>query len=282
MGQARALWDELLSESRKWVARAILGLIAVVLVAAAAYAKSQQDNDVSVPVVVAACLVLLIIGPVAGFAVGRRRTPSQPPSPESDRNFREVTRMARLHEVYAAHIIQIISTIQELESGGLGEVRMNDFVEKGILEPARDALIDEAGEDVRVSVLTPSEDEPADFIMRWAAGHTIQGRQNYQRPIGETFAGIAYRTGEMQWSNDCHNDHRFDPNPRAQPGREFSSIVVVPVSLVARGEEAKGVLSVVSTLKSAFPQADLLYIQAVGVALSLVCSLRGWNWREGE
>jgi GAF domain-containing protein len=176
-------------------------------------------------------------------------------------------------DFYAAHLHEVLVTLRRVIEGGMGDVTFDDFVERGVLDPAKEALAQAPGEEVRLSILLP-DPQHVNFLMRWASGHSLESRLRYSLAIAGSFTGNALGTGEVQWSNEVDADPRFRPHPRARPGREYGSLVSVPIIVHDR---PAAVLSAISTRKGAFSPADVLYIALIGALLGLA----SWNFVDG-
>jgi GAF domain-containing protein len=140
------------------------------------------------------------------------------------------------------------------------------------------------GEPQRLKALVEGRDSAAasnpvgdDFVMANehgllpARGHRPESRQEFRLPIKDSFAGVAFNTGRVQSSNDLSNDERFKPHPKADSGREYQSMVSVP--LWGSGE-VDGVLNVLATRKNAFSPVDRTYITLLASVIDLAEHLR--------
>lgn len=78
------------------------------------------------------------------------------------------------YEVYSAHLAHVLDHLQRVISKDI-EVSIPDYIQRGILEPGRDVLMEDPEEDIRLSVLLP---ESSKFVMAWAAGHDLQSQPN--------------------------------------------------------------------------------------------------------
>jgi GAF domain-containing protein len=151
-----------------------------------------------------------------------------------------------LYPVYAEHIRETLETLQRTLAGEIDGVSVDDFIERGILDPARYWLSQGADEDIRLMVVSPDE-SGKQFRLIWASGHSIEAREKFQLDVAGTFGGFAYTSGEMQWTNDVDKDDRWRPHPEARPSRAYGSLVSVPIR---HGNDVVGVLNVLSTYKS--------------------------------
>ena len=70
-------------------------------------------------------------------------------------------------------------------AGVVPNVTSATFIEQGILQPARDFLMQGPGEDVRVSLLVP---ENGNWKMALAAGYRLESRQRFSLPIVGSFS----------------------------------------------------------------------------------------------
>jgi transcriptional regulator with GAF, ATPase, and Fis domain len=74
----------------------------------------------------------------------------------------------------------------------------------------------------------------------------------------------------VQSSNDLGADQRFTPHPKAGSGREYQSMVSVPLW---RGGEVDGVLNVLAVRKGAFSPVDRTYITLLASVIDVARSL---------
>jgi GAF domain-containing protein len=170
---------------------------------------------------------------------------------------------------YANHLYEILSTLRRSMSGTIPGVHREDFIEHGVLEPARDLLRQTPGEDVRLSILVPNS-TGQEWEMRYAAGHSLESRQAFRLPIQTSFSRYAYETGELVWSNELSQDSRFMRHPQARPGRDYESMISVPIR---RGDQTIGVLNVISSEAEAFEDADRTYAKLIGAVVEIVLAL---------
>jgi GAF domain-containing protein len=243
----------------------VVPLLGFVLIAVAGVLLARLDEDI--PAWTALIAVVLIAA--GAFALGRVRASSQEVTTLIDDLFVQV----ELHLYYADHIYEVLETLQKVVSGSIPDVGFDEFVERGMLEPARGYLTQASGEDVRLSVQVPDE-ERQNFLMRFSAGHSLEGRRDFHLPIAGSFGGHAYSSSEVQWTGDVEADPRWSKHAKARAGRNYASLVSVPV--VVR-DQVIGVMNVVSTYKQAFSEADRTYIELLGSILSVA-----WSLREGE
>jgi hypothetical protein len=181
----------------------------------------------------------------------------------------EIEQARAITQAYSEHLMEILYAFRRVINGDIPGVTVKEWVEDGILEPARDLIRARHAEDIRLSILVPDGD---DFVMAFAAGHTLDSKRNFRLAIDESFSKWAYRNDLIVWSGDLHNDDRFTPHSRATPARDYNSIICVPIR---RGEDVVGVFNTIFTTSSAFDEADLLYVRLVGAVLELVWSLTG-------
>lgn len=175
-----------------------------------------------------------------------------------------------LEPLYVDHVREILDTLQKVIAGEIPGVTIGDFVERGVLAPARQWLANSADEDVRLSILVPDPADPSRFTMAFEAGHSVEARQSFALPIQGSFAGFAFTSGEMHWTNDVDTDPRWTRHPEARPGREYGSLASVPVQV---GAQSVGVLNVISTSKDAFLPSELMYVDLLGSIINVVWSL---------
>ncbi|HST54693.1 MAG TPA: GAF domain-containing protein [Solirubrobacteraceae bacterium] len=167
-------------------------------------------------------------------------------------------------KLYAEHVRDALALLRRLLEGKLPRLSIRDLIEIGIFEPAHELLMRDpanaARGDVRFSILRVDGD---DFVMSDehgllpARGHRPESRQEFCLPIKDSFAGVAYNTGRVQSSNDLAHDERFKRHPKAESGREYQSMVSVPLW---GSNVVDGVLNVLATSKDAFSPVDRTYI----------------------
>ncbi len=230
--------------SRRGVVESIVGGLIVLLVL---WAFSRIDASIPLWMLIGPLILALFVGYRAGT----------------------IKRHAELLSRFSAqHVTDIILTLRKILDGQLTGVSFEEFVERGILEPARLGLATVPGEEVRLSVLEldPASDE---FKMSYAAGHSVGRTQEFQLSRG-SMAGLAMQTGELQWTNDVNSDPRWQAHPEADPRRSYKSLVAMPVE---SGGAVVAVLNVVSS--SVFLQSDLVYIELLGTVIGLAWVLDG-------
>lgn len=167
-------------------------------------------------------------------------------------------------ELYTAHVAEVLDHLQRVLSGNI-DVPIPVYIERGILEPARDVLANRPDEHIRLSVLLPDENC---FVMAWSAGHTLPGRSKYRVPIKDTLSCVAYETGESQSWRDVTEDDRFKQNPKAS--HQTRSMVSIPLR---RGEDVIGVFNVISSEPEAFDPAETRYLASLGSVISVAVSV---------
>ena len=172
--------------------------------------------------------------------------------------------VSTLSTTYALHVREALGDLRKVLSGELPAFSLRDFIETGIFEPAHVLLQqDREGDprgDVRFSILHRDGD---DFVMADedglfpAHGHRPESRERFRLPIQGSFAGVALHTGKVQASNHLSADDRYTRHPRADSGREYESMVSVPLW---EAGAIDGVLNVIATRKDAFTAEDRTYI----------------------
>lgn len=167
-------------------------------------------------------------------------------------------------EVYTAHIAEVLDHLQLVLSGNI-DVPIPVYIERGILEPARDVLASHPGAHVRLSVLLPDGDC---FVMVWTAGHTLPGQSKYRVPIKDTLSRLAYESGEPQAWEDVTEDDRFEQNPKAT--HHTRSMISIPLR---RGEDIIGVFNVIASEPEAFDPAEAQYLASLGSIISVAVSV---------
>jgi GAF domain-containing protein len=211
-------------------------------------------NDV--PLWLAALAIVFAL--LAGIFVGRRSYTSAP----------------QTYELYAEHLRDALADLRRVKEDELETFSLRDYVENGIFQGAHRLLTTHgrARGDVRFSILHPSKDDPDVFVMSEdgvlfpALGHSIEARQEFSIRIDDSFVGQAYRSAKTAVSNDVQHDSRWKAHPRARPGREYGSLVAVP--LVSRGR-VNGVLGVIAVRPRAFRPVEQTYITLLGSVIDV-------------
>jgi hypothetical protein len=207
---------------------------------------------------------LLIVGAVALVATVtaialRQSSPVVTVDPELDEQ----------HRAYAEHVRQILDHLRQVIAGEMPDLNYTDFIERGILEPARDMLRQDPDEDIRLSILAP-DDAPNDgyFVMPMAVGHSLPGRQNFRLKIADSISRFAYEKREPFVWNDLSNENAYTPHPKAS--RPYRSMISLPV---CGTDEIYGVFNVISTLDHAFDDADTEYVKTLGSIINVAAGL---------
>jgi hypothetical protein len=182
------------------------------------------------------------------------------------RALRDAARRERYLEAQKELIYNALESVQQ-EIAMEEDWKLSELVQRGVLGPVRGLLMRGRFEDARLAVLIPTAQNPDEWTMRWAAGHSPEGVRNFRRNIDLMIAGRAYRKGELVICQDTRKDPKFEPNPRAR--RDFRSLVAMPLQV---DEEVVGVLSVVHTEPNAFLDADVSFIRVIAGVLDVLLS----------
>jgi GAF domain-containing protein len=214
----------------------------------------------------AATLVLFGLAVVAARTQRRRVRELLPVSEQATELEEVVDRLAdalERHDEYTRHVAVVLDNLQRLVAGALG-VDLREYIERGVLEPARDLLTQIPGESVRLSVLVPEPPNDERWRMIWSAGHSLTGREGYNQPIGRTLSHYAFQTGQPQKYDDVLQERGFEQNPVASaPTRSMLSL---PVRV---GDEVVGVFNVISDEPDAFDPAEERYVASLGGAINI-------------
>lgn len=163
-------------------------------------------------------------------------------------------------ELYTAHTADVLDRLQRVLAGELQGVSIPNYIERGILDPARDVL-QGPHDDIRISVLLPQGDR---WTMIWCAGHSLDGQKKYAAPIADTLSRVAYESGEATYWPDVTEDDRFSANPNAT--RPFHSMLSQPIM---NGSHVVGVLNVISSVTDAFDPAEQQYLASLGSVIGV-------------
>lgn len=174
------------------------------------------------------------------------------------------------HQIYSDHVAQVLDHLQRVVSGDI-DTPIPDYIQRGILEPARDVLnLEDLGQEARLSVLLPDDDN---FVMAWAAGHGFDSQEKYRVPRSKTLARIALETGQLQAWDDATQDDRFEANPHAR--RPLHAMVSVPL---LGGDSVIGVFNAIASKPAVFDPAERSYLLSLGGVLSVAVNV----WLERE
>lgn len=235
MPTGRGIWENL-----------IAGLLVVAVLAGATWGISHVDAPVPLW---ALFLVATAIG-VIGFGLGRVWGPGDD-----------------LLAYQADLLGEAILALREVITGKIN-LPFEEFIERGVLAPARYGLSLQGGEEIRLSVLVPDADGHT-FRMLYEAGHSLGRKGNFSLPKA-SLAGHALETGEMQWTNNVETDRRWHRHPKASAERSYNSLASMPIVV---GDDAVAVLNVVSSVKGAFLKGDLTYIELLAGFIGLAWAL---------
>lgn len=156
--------------------------------------------------------------------------------------------------------------LRQIVAGKLS-ISFEEFIERGVLGPARFGLSAERGEEIRLSIVELTEGDT--FRMIYEAGHSL-GRKNDFSLSKASMAGHALETQELQWTNNVSTDDRWRVHPKADESRSYGSLACMPIIV---GDEAVAVLNVLSSAKHAFFTSDLTYIELLGGFIGLAWAL---------
>ena len=225
----------------------IAGLLAAFILLAAAWGISHIDAPLALWIV----FLLLSVAALAGFFGGR------------------ASRYGDDLLGYQSDLLaEAMLALREVAAGKL-DFTFEEFIERGVLAPARFGLTLERGEEIRLSILQLGEDG-VNFRMVFESGHTLGRKDNFSLPKA-SMAGHALETGELQWSNDVASDQRWNAHPKADQARRYQSLACMPIIV---GNEPLAVLNVLSSEKGAFFQSDLTYVELLGGFLGLAWALK--------
>lgn len=227
----------------------------------------------SVPAwLLAIAVVLLVATVVTGYTQRRRVRELVPLEGEAIELGGVVDLLADVlerHDEYTRHVAVVLDNLQRAVAGALG-VDLREYIERGILEPARDLLTQSQDDAVRLSVLVPEDDH---WRMLWSAGHSLAGREGYRQPLSRTLSRYAYESGEPQKWDDVLEERAFEQHPAASaPTRSMFSLPVLV------GDQVVGVFNVIAARPHAFDPADERYIASIGGAINIAVGY----WTRGD
>jgi GAF domain-containing protein len=224
----------------------VASLLGLLILAGAAWATSTLD----VPVPLWAVLLVGVTACALGVAVGR------------------LLRFGEDLLAYQADLLgEAILALRDVAAGQL-DVSFEDFIERGVLAPARFGLSAVSGEEIRLSVLE-FDDDAQTFRMLFESGHSLGRKSNFSLPK-TSLAGHALESGDLQWTNNVDEDSRWSRHPRASKSRNYRSLASMPIIV---GDTAVAVLNVVSSEKGAFLKSDLTYVELLGGFIGLAWAM---------
>lgn len=226
----------------------VAGLLGVGILAGAAWGVSHVDA----PIPLWAALVAAVCAGALGFASG------------------QILRYGDDLPGYQSNLLnEAMLALRDLVAGKLN-VTFEDFMERGVLAPARFGLSVERNEEIRLSVLIP---EGENFKMLFESGYSLGLKASFSLPK-VSLAGHALETGELQWTNEVEKDKRWRPHPKASAEGGYHSLASMPIVV---GDDVVGVLNVVSSARGAFLKGDLTYVELLGGFIGLA-----WALNEGS
>jgi hypothetical protein len=239
----------------------------VLIIAVAVIAWSFLGDRITVRAWILALAVGLPVA-AAGYLLLRwRRLPAIDELEELRADNERLRAEAELGQHYALHLSDALTTVQKVLTGAIPDVTGAVLIEQGMLEPARDFLMQRPDEDVRLSILVP-DDAGANWFMQFAAGYRLESKHRFSLPIVGSFSRHAYESGEIQWSGDLQGDPRYTPHPQAT--RDYHSIISIPIF---HGDEVVAVFNTDSTYRDAFPEADFVYLRILAGIVEVVWAL---------
>jgi GAF domain-containing protein len=268
------LWGRVKGAFDSWVERLIWAAIVAAAYASWRFRHKLFEAHVSLPTWVFV-LILLALVTLLALVIWRLRwhrwqLGQLAGGVEDIAGVAVATEQARVKTAaYADHLGDILYALQRVLAGMIPGVTVRDLIEDGILQPTRDLLRSHQQEDVRLSIVEPDGDE---FVMPFAAGHSLESQRRFRLRIEDSFSKWAYRNGLIYWSSDLANDERFTPHPRAAAGRDYNSMISVPIR---SEDEVVAVFNSIFTSTDAFDEAELIYVRLIGTVIELVWQLAG-------
>jgi hypothetical protein len=224
------------------IENALGGIVATALLVVAAWGISHVDAPLSLWIVFLVGVTMLLIG----FGLGRS------------------SRYGDDLQGYQSDLLaDAMLALRQVAAGELN-VSFEEFIERGVLGPARFGLSAERGEEIRISVLE-LDGEGESFRMIFESGHSF-GRKQAFSLSRTSMAGYALETGELQWTNDVEGDDRWHVHPKANAARSYGSLACMPIVV---GDDPVAVLNVLSSAKGALLKSDLTYIELLGGFIGL-------------
>lgn len=123
----------------------------------------------------------------------------------------------------------------------------------------------------RCAIFVPDHQQPEYLKILEGSGFSVDGKEKLRLDM-DTLAGLAYRTGEVQYSPDVTKDERFKPHPKAR--RKYHSLLCVPIK---SGKHVFGVLSVDGSDIDCFTEDDKQYVQLFATQIAIIFPLAQIN-----
>lgn len=170
-----------------------------------------------------------------------------------------------IEEQYLQHLAQTLDTLQHVLTDNLDHATIRDYVNHGILAPAKDMLTRRPNDDIRLSILYP---RGTDFGMQFQAGHNLMSAKKFAVPMKDSISRVAFESGETETWDDVSSDDRYTPHPKAT--RATRAMVSVPLT---QGDEVIGVFNAISDRAHGFNPADRLYIECLGSVIDVAIGI---------
>ncbi len=241
------------------------GLAAVVLLLVGGFAALLLTGA-AVPAWVLLVMVVILLA-IAALLLGQQYRLAT----EAAEDAAELKLESSRGEQYSGMVQDALDELQRVISGDV-DAEVDRYVEQAVLEPALRILSEKPTERVRLSVLLPATDDRERWSMRWAAGHSLAGREKYDQKISQTMARHAFERGDPQYWGDVEGQADFRQNPAASaPTRSLASIPIL------EGEEVVGVFNAVSSERDAFDDAEQKFLLSLAGILAVAIGF----WRRG-
>jgi GAF domain-containing protein len=170
-----------------------------------------------------------------------------------------------MHEQCLQHLAQTLDTLQHVLTDVVDGADISDYIDHGILAPAKDMLTHHPADEVRLSILVPEGER---FRMRFSAGHSLVSARKFSVPIKDSISRVAFDAGEAMTWHDVHEDDCYTEHPKAT--RQTRAMISVPLT---RGEEVTGVFNAISDRPHGFNPADRLYIECLGSVIDVAIAI---------
>ena len=222
------------------VAQGLLWLIGALAVGIFLLVTSDAELPVGVTV------ILLAVLAAAGYILYRRATKRlHERAKRLSADNKALAEQVDRNRAHSGHVRMMLDHLHKVIAGEVGNVSIPSYIEKGILQPARDMLLADCDCDVRLSILLPMDDDH--FDMAWAAGHSFESQQKYHVPIEDTLSRFPLADGYPHEWGDVTQDPRFKRNPDAT--RAFRSLISIPIK---HGADVAAIFNVIWEEPEAF------------------------------
>jgi hypothetical protein len=174
---------------------------------------------------------------------------------------------------YTEHVAQMLNRLQAVVAGRLS-VSLTDFVDRGVVQPARDLMkshmVKRSGTsdvDLRVAILVESAGV---FTMRFGAGQTLEYIAAFQMSVDRSKSSAAIRDQEVKVWQDLENEDDYRTSPAPEGAQRSRAMISVPIR---SGDAVRATLNMLATRPDVFRDADVQYARLLGSVISVASTM---------